>query len=95
MNFLRQNREGIDLQGTLAASTACSGSQVKPHHPITCPGKLAFHEDGSFTCEHAVAPPDDIRTQYCLDESVALLLIELVSSLGSQAMDPPAQAEAS
>lgn len=68
---------GINLQATLAASSAMSLAFAGVHHPITCTGTLAYHDDGTFACEHAVAPADDPRTRYCLDHSLALLLIEL------------------
>jgi hypothetical protein len=72
---------GVNLQATLSASSACGDfSEVRPHHPITCSGALAFHDDGTFACEHAVAPPDDPRTRHCLDHSMALLLIELAAA---------------
>lgn len=48
-----------------------------PHHPITCSTTLRFHDDGSLECDHATAKPDDIRTQHCVNHTVALLLIEL------------------
>jgi len=54
---------------------------VVPHHPITCGGDLRYDDDGCFHCEHATAPADDVRTQFCLDHSVALLLIELSAEL--------------
>lgn len=69
----------VNLQATLSASSACGAvSEVRPHHPISCAGALAFYDDGTFACEHAAAPPGDPRTRYCLDHSVALLLIELI-----------------
>lgn len=69
---------GINLQATLSASSACGGgSEIRPHHPITCSTELAYHDDGTLACEHAAAPPDDPRTRYCIDHSLALLLIEL------------------
>jgi hypothetical protein len=70
---------GVNLQATLSASSALSLNEgpPDPHHPITCISRLSYDEDGNFSCEHASVPPDDVRTQYCLDHSVALLLIEL------------------
>lgn len=69
------------LQTTLAAASASSNNCVQPHHPITCVGALAYDENCIFSCEHAVAPVDDLRTQQCVTHSVALLLIELAMQL--------------
>jgi hypothetical protein len=79
MNFIALGRDGVNLQATLAASTAGSGVRqvVLPHHPITCASDLRLHDDGGLACDHAAAPPGDQRTQACIDDSVALLLIEL------------------
>jgi hypothetical protein len=80
MNVLTNGRDGaVNLQATLAASSATGTRDpfVLPHHPITCAGRLAYGDDGSFCCEHSAAPPGDVRTQYCIDHSIALLLIEL------------------
>lgn len=69
------------LQQTLASQTAVSSlvgpEHTGPHHPITCQGRLSYEEDGTFSCDHAVAPPGDARTQQCLDYSAALLIIEI------------------
>jgi hypothetical protein len=74
----------INLQATLSASSAGAGVDCRPHHPITCTGELAFHEDGRFACEHGAVPPGDERTVYCLQHSIALLLIEVaVATLGA------------
>lgn len=71
----------VQLQATLAASSACGAdSEVRPHHPIVCSGELTFHADGTFACEHAVAPADDPRTRFCLDHSVAILLLEQLAA---------------
>lgn len=84
MNYLSPSSDGgINLQATLSASSAMStpdGAPL-PHHPITCTSSLTFEEDGTFGCEHAEVPPGDVRTQYCIDHSIALLLIELSRSL--------------
>jgi hypothetical protein len=65
------------LQANLAAMTSMGGYMVSPHHPISCMnGGLAYHEDGSFECDHAEVPPDDQRTQAALDSTVAILLFE-------------------
>jgi len=65
------------LQSTIAAATAGNDNSVIPHHPITCGDKIYYEEDGTFRCEHAVAPPDNVRTQQCVVHSLALLIIEL------------------
>jgi hypothetical protein len=84
VNYLSPSSDGgINLQATLSASSAMStpeGAPV-PHHPITCTGMLAFAEDGTFACDHVAVPPGDVRTQYCIDHSIALLLIELSRAL--------------
>jgi hypothetical protein len=71
------------LQGILSSSSALleSRSTVRPHHPVTCASDLAYGPDGTLACEHAAAPPDDLRTQLCLHYSVSLLLIELANEL--------------
>lgn len=66
----------INLQATLSAGSAISDQVIAPHHPITCTSRLALNEDGSLACEHAVTPPDDLRTKYCVDNTIAILLIE-------------------
>lgn len=69
------------LQSTIAAATATGDTEVHPHHPITCTSKIYYEEDGTFRCEHASAPPDNVRTQQCLTHSLALLLIELAMKM--------------
>ena len=70
------------LQGMLAASSAgTSEISVVPHHPITCQTPLRFHDDGRLSCEHATAPPGECRTQFCVQHSVAVLLLELANDL--------------
>lgn len=84
MNYLSPAPDGgINLQATLSASSATSTPEGAPlpHHPITCTGVLHFEEDGTFGCDHVAVPPGDVRTQYCIDHSIALLLIELSRSL--------------
>lgn len=84
MNFIAHGNNGtLNLQATLSASSATGPWEtfVMPHHPITCAGGLSYDYEGNFCCEHATAPPGDVRTQYCLDHSVALLLIELSTEL--------------
>jgi hypothetical protein len=72
----------VNLQSTLSTSSVSEQAEpVRPHHPITCPSRLQLDEDGTFSCEHASVPPGDVRTQLCLDHTVALLLIELSQSL--------------
>lgn len=83
MTVVSQGPRGVNLQATLSAASAVGpwDNFVLPHHPITCGGQLHYESDGTFRCEHAEAPPDDLRTQYCLDHTVALLLIELSREL--------------
>jgi hypothetical protein len=73
----------LNLQATLSLSSVTGPDEpiVKPHHPITCSSSLRYEEDGTFACGHASVPPDDARTQSCLDHTVALLLLELVQNL--------------
>jgi hypothetical protein len=71
----------LKLQATLSSSSSGTGETLIPHHPITCNGHLRFEEDGSFRCDHSEAPPGDVRTQFCIDHSISLLLMELSASL--------------
>lgn len=66
---------GVDLQKTLASMTQ-SGTVVNPHHPIDCRERLFLFEDGRFACQHAEAPPENLRTKQCIDHSIAVLLFE-------------------
>jgi hypothetical protein len=72
---------GLKLQATLSSSSSGTGDPVSPHHPITCNSALRFEGDGSLRCEHSAAPPDDVRTQFCIDHSISLLLMELSAEL--------------
>lgn len=84
-HVIRRGVNEINLQATLATSSAGLDGDViyKPHHPITCPSRLFYHEDGRFECEHGGVAPGESRTQACIDHSIALLLIELaVKTLG-------------
>lgn len=84
MNYVTQTGNGsVNLQATLSASSAMTPPEgtTLAHHPITCSGALRYDEDGSFACDHASVPPGDVRTQYCVDHSIALLLIELSRTL--------------
>lgn len=65
------------LQSTISAATSTGDSSIHPHHPITCTGHLAYDDDGTFRCDHATAPPDNVRTQQCVTHSIALLIVEL------------------
>lgn len=68
----------LQLQATLAAGS-CGMDNPKPHHPITCHGgELELDEDG-FRCPHAAVPADDERTRSCIDQSVAILLFEVLA----------------
>jgi hypothetical protein len=83
VNFAALGVDGtFNLQSTLSTASVCElAESVRPHHPITCPTELRLAEDGTFSCDHASAPPGDVRTQLCLDHTVALLLIELSHGL--------------
>ena len=72
---------GLKLQATLSSSSSGTGEGLSPHHPITCNGGLRLEHDGSLCCDHTEAPPDDIRTQFCIDHSISLLLMELSANL--------------
>lgn len=68
----------INLQATLAASSSGLGEPPTPHHPISCTSALCFHDDNTLACEHTQAPAGDLRTQACIDHSIAMLLIEVL-----------------
>jgi hypothetical protein len=72
---------GLKLQATLSSSSSGTGEVVAPHHPITCNGELRLEHDGRFCCDHTAAPPGDLRTQFCIDHSISLLLMELSAQL--------------
>ena len=72
---------GLKLQATLSSSSSGTGDVLSPHHPITCNGRLRLEEDGSLRCDHTEAPPGDVRTQFCIDHSISLLLMELSADL--------------
>jgi hypothetical protein len=72
---------GLKLQATLSSSSSGTGDVLSPHHPITCNGDLRLEYDGSFRCDHSAAPPGDLRTQFCIDHSISLLLMELSAQL--------------
>ena len=80
---VRASGGDLNLQATLSLSSATGSDQatVRPHHPITCASPLRYEEDGTFACGHAEVPPGDVRTQSCLDHTIALLLLELVAEL--------------
>lgn len=71
----------LKLQATLSSSSSGTGESVTPHHPITCNGDLRFEPNGSLWCAHSEAPPGDVRTQFCVDHSISLLLMELSANL--------------
>lgn len=74
--------EHFNLQAALSIASAPERADLNgPHHPITCPDDLRLEEDGTFACGHASVPPGDVRTQYCIDHTVALLLMELSREL--------------
>lgn len=69
---------GVNLQAQLSAASV-TAEVYKPHHPITCASDLRYEEDGTLACEHIAVGPNDRRTQYCLDHSIALLMMQLAS----------------
>ena len=71
----------LKLQATLSSSSSGTGEPVSPHHPITCNTALRFEGDGRLCCEHSAAPAGDVRTQFCIDHSISLLLMELSAAL--------------
>ena len=72
---------GLKLQATLSSSSSGTGETLTPHHPITCNGQLRLEHDGALCCDHTEAPAGDIRTQFCIDHSISLLLMELSANL--------------
>ena len=76
--ILRNAGGAINLQATLSASSAGTDMKVEPHHPITCAGELELDiEAGEFRCPHSGVPTAEERTTFCLQHSIALLIIEL------------------
>jgi hypothetical protein len=71
----------LKLQATLSSSSSGTGEPVTPHHPITCNGGLRLEGDNTLRCDHSAAPPGDVRTQFCIDHSISLLLMELSAEL--------------
>ena len=71
----------MNLQITLAASNgAVVGMGWPNHHPISCRSDvIVLEEDGRMGCEHGYADAGDPRTQACIDQSIAILLIELAA----------------
>ena len=81
MIFLPYNNPLTGLQTSLSAGTANlqMESPMMPHHPINCQhDPLRLEPDGTFTCPHASVPPDDVRTQGAVNQSIAYLLFELL-----------------
>jgi hypothetical protein len=82
MNVIFGRNHDMNLQATLSSSSATdAAATVRPHHPITCASTLRLEHDGALACEHAEAPTDDPRTRFCLNHSLALLLMELAQEL--------------
>lgn len=75
------------LQATLAAGSALSVitdgvEPIHPHHPLTCGSRqLAYHDDGSMSCDHAKTEPGDLRTRHAINGSIAYLIFELALNL--------------
>jgi len=40
-----------------------------------------LRRDGSLVCDHEVTPANDERTRFCVNHSLALLLLELAYEL--------------
>jgi hypothetical protein len=84
----------LNLQSTLSASSASNAfGHPPPHHPITCQSQIALHEDNSLECDHTRTEPKDLRTQTCIDHSIALLLIELATEWNEGTRPQPAVSE--
>ena len=72
----------MNLQATLAAATV----RTLSHHPIFCRSDLlVLEEDGRMGCEHLYAPAGDPRTQGAIDQSISILLIELLAERENRA----------
>lgn len=68
----------LNLQITLAASNPPCYPIPAPHHPLNCRADLLWLEDdGRMGCEHGQVPAGDRCTQGAIDQSIAILLIEL------------------
>ena len=81
-NVIFGRKQELNLQATLSSSSVTDAEPVvRPHHPITCASDLRLEDDGSLACEHAEAPGDDARTRFCVNHSLALLLMELAMDL--------------
>jgi hypothetical protein len=70
----------VNLQATLSAASACGDGVVAPHHPITCAGELIFTED-EFACPHASVPITEERTRHILQQTVAILVMEMAAAV--------------
>jgi hypothetical protein len=69
----------MNLQATLAATNLPLDPCPAPHHPITCRAELLWlEEDGRMGCEHGQVPAGDARTRGAIDQSISILLIELL-----------------
>jgi hypothetical protein len=84
MNVTFRGSAERTLQATLSSASAGSNegpAVVSPHHPINCSTQLRLEPDGTFSCDHASVPGGDDRTRFCVNHSLALLLIELAHEL--------------
>jgi len=69
----------VNLQTALAGANPPTDPPPAPHHPISCrTGMLWLDDAGRFGCEHGHVPADDRRTRGCIDQSISILLIELL-----------------
>lgn len=70
-------QSSVNLQGTLAAITADGTPPViRPHHPITCMGRLELDENNCLHCPHADTEPGDGRIEAALRHTMAIMIIE-------------------
>jgi hypothetical protein len=81
MNVTFRGTGASTLQSTLSSASAGSNEGPMPHHPINCSTELRLQPDGTFSCDHASVPGGDARTRFCVNHSLALLLIELAQEL--------------
>lgn len=70
----------VNLQATLSAGNPPTDPPPVPHHPIVCrESTLWLDEDGRMGCDHTQVGPDDRRTRGCIDQSIAILILELMA----------------
>lgn len=82
--FFQSSPKTIALQSVLSQGSAdlsLVGKLIGTHHPITCNSVIGLEEDGTMTCDHSSAPPDNPRNQAIIDATIAILIIEMAGSL--------------